>query len=116
MSPNLSGSVLTRTVPGEKHTPFGLARKLDARVILESSSLSRGRERYSVLLVEEAFQVHQEGDEVILIRGPERRNVGEEGQDILDVLKEIAARHEDVETEYPFKALKPSALPQILEY
>ena len=104
MSPKLSGSVITRTLPGEKHTPFGLARKLDARVILESSSLSRGRERYSLLLVEEAFQIHQEGEDVVLYRGPERRNVGGDGQDILDVLKLFAGRHHGVETEYPFPA------------
>ena len=104
MSPIKSGNVTMRTLPGEKHTPFGLARKLDAKVILESSSLSRGRERYSLLLVEEAFQVRQEGDSVVLIRGPERRAVGERGEDILEVLQEIADRHADVETEFPFPA------------
>ncbi len=97
-------SPIMRTLPGEKHTPFGLARKLDAQVILESSSLSRGRERYSLLLVEEAFQVRQEGDSVVLIRGPERRSMGDEGQDILDVIEEIASRNQDVETEFPFPA------------
>jgi anthranilate synthase component 1 len=104
MSPDGNINVITRTLPGEKHTPFGLARKLDARVILESSSLSRGRERYSLLLIEEAFQVRQEGDTVVLLRGPERRVMGEEGEDILNVLEEIASRHEGVETEYPFPA------------
>ena len=104
MSAVSSAGVMMRTLPGEKHTPFGLAKKLDAKVILESSSLSRGRERYSVLLVEEAFQVRQEGKSVVLYRGPERRNVGEEGGDILDVLQEIADRHADVETEFPFPA------------
>ncbi len=104
MSPIKSGNVTMRSLPGEKHTPFGLARKLDAKVILESSSLSRGRERYSLLLVEEAFQIRQEGDTVVLLRGPERRVVGDPGDDILVVLEEIASRHEDVETDFPFPA------------
>jgi len=104
MSPIRSGSVALRTLPGEKHTPFGLARKLDAKVILESSSLSRGRERYSLLLVEEAFQVRQEGDDVVLIRGPERRSIAGEGEDILDVLTSIAERNSDVDAECPFPA------------
>jgi len=92
--------VLTRTLAGEKYTPFGLAGKLNSRVILESSSLSRGRERYSLLLVEEAFQVWQEGKTIILRKGPERRVM--EGRDILDVLAEIASGHEDFKTDFPF--------------
>ena len=68
-----TGDTAVRTLPGEKHTPFGLARKLNAKVILESSSLSRGRERYSVLLVQEAFQIHQEPNGIIMLRGKERR-------------------------------------------
>ena len=99
-----SDKVKVRTLPGEKHTPFGLARKLDAKVILESSSLSRGRERYSLLLVQEAFQIHQEKDSVVMLRGAERRILSSGGKDILDVLEEIASRHEGVETEFPFPA------------
>lgn len=73
MSRVKTGDTAVRTLPGEKHTPFGLARKLNAKVILESSSLSRGRERYSVLLVQEAFQIHQEPNGIIMLRGKERR-------------------------------------------
>ncbi|OQX29981.1 MAG: anthranilate synthase component I [Spirochaeta sp. LUC14_002_19_P3] len=99
-----TGEVRTRTLPGEKHTPFGLACKLSARVILESSSLSRGRERYSVLLVEEAFQVRQEKNEVFLIQGKERRSMGEPEEDILDVIQEIAERQGEGVYEFPFPA------------
>jgi len=102
MNSTRSKMVLTRTLAGEKYTPFGLAGKLNSRVILESSSLSRGRERYSLLLVEEAFQVWQEGEGIILRKGPERRVM--EGRDILDVLAEIASRHEDFKTDFPFPA------------
>lgn len=97
-------NVIMRTIPGENHTPFGLAKKLDARVILESSSISLGRARYSLLVVEEAFQIRQESDTVVLIRGKERRIVGEDGKDILDVIEEIADIHSGVETEFPFPA------------
>lgn len=100
----LRGRIATRTLSGEKHTPFGLACKLNARVILESSSLSRGRERYSLLLVEDAFQVIQEENSVILICGDERRIVGERDDDILSVLEGIADRHRNVECHYPFPA------------
>ena len=104
METQFTGTCILRTLPGEKHTPFGLARKLGAKVILESSSLSRGRERYSVLLVEEAFQVRQEGEDVTLYRGKERRGVGKPGEDILDVLSGIAARLSHEEYEFPFPA------------
>lgn len=77
MSSAKTGDTAVRTLPGEKHTPFGLARKLNAKVILESSSLSRGRERYSVLLVQEAFQIHQEPNGIIMLRGKERRVMAE---------------------------------------
>lgn len=102
MSPVLTTATAVRTLPGEKHTPFGLASKLGAKVILESSSLSRGRERYSVLLVEEAFQVRQEEDDVVLVRDRERRVVGKPSEDILDVLREIAERHSNSGYEFPF--------------
>ncbi len=104
MTAQFTGTSTTRTLPGEKHTPFGLASKLGARVILESSSLSRGRERYSVLLIKEAFQVRQEGNDVFLYRGKERRAIGKPGEDILDVLSEIAAQLSHKEYEFPFPA------------
>ncbi|RLW68988.1 MAG: anthranilate synthase component I [spirochete symbiont of Stewartia floridana] len=101
---SLKGSVVMRSLPGEKHTPFGLACKLEAKVILESSSLSRGRERYSVLLVEEAFRIVQERDQVMLISAKERRPVGGLAEDILDVISEIAERNAGTEYEFPFPA------------
>jgi len=102
MSSTGSELFLARTLAGEKYTPFGLAGKLNSKVILESSSLSRGRERYSLLLVQEAFQVWQEGKTIILRKGSERRVM--EGRDILDVLVEIASRHGDFRTDFPFPA------------
>ena len=95
-------SMKTRIVSGEKQTPFGLARKFGAKVILESSSASRGRERYSILLIEEAFRLRQEGPSVIFRKGPERRVLP--NPDILDAMEELAALHEGTSTEVPFPA------------
>lgn len=43
----------------ERYTPFSLAKKLDAIAILESASFTHGRERYSILMLEKAFEVRQ---------------------------------------------------------
>ena len=93
MTPNPSGQILVRTLPGEKHTPFGLASKLNAGVILESSSFSHGRERYSLLLVKEAFQIHQMNDGIFLIADGKRQPVNTRpGTDILEVITGLADR------------------------
>jgi anthranilate synthase component I len=94
-----------KEIRGEGFTPFALARKLNAPVILESTSLDQGKARYSLLLVEEAFRVIQEGDGDFLIqsgRSWERRK--EPGKDILHLLEEYSAPFRDVETDFPFPA------------
>ena len=45
------------TLQGERYTPFSLAKKLGAKAILESASFSQGANRYSILMLEEAFHV-----------------------------------------------------------
>ena len=55
---------LVLTLPGERFTPFSLAKKLGARAILESASFKKGRERYSLILVDEAFRLRQEKDQL----------------------------------------------------
>ena len=64
-----------KAVHGERFTPFALARKLNARVILESSSFQRGRERYSILLVREAFRVYQQESNVFFSSGGTERKL-----------------------------------------
>ncbi len=94
-----------KEIRGEGFTPFALAKKLNAPVILESTSLDQGKARYSLLLVEEAFRVIQEGDGDFLIqsgRSWERRK--EPGKDILHLLEEYSAPFKDVETDFPFPA------------
>ena len=63
---------LVKIISADAFTPFSLARKLNARVILESSSYQKGRSRYSLLMIDEAFTVLQEGEDIYL-SFPERR-------------------------------------------
>jgi anthranilate synthase component 1 len=54
------GDEIVLSMAGERFTPFTLAKKLGAKAILESASFKQGRERYSLLLADEAFRVRQE--------------------------------------------------------
>ena len=51
----------------ERYTPYSLARKIGAKAILESASFAKGRERYSILMAEEAFKVVQDEDGVAFL-------------------------------------------------
>ncbi len=93
-----------KAVHGERFTPYGLARKLNARVILESSSFHKGRERYSILLVREAFQVYQRGAGVFLGIGGKERELSREGSDILDRLQYFAGQHHPLHLDLPLPA------------
>ncbi len=84
---------ILRMVGGERFTPCGLAGKFAAKVLLESSSLMSGRERYSMLVLDEAFSVVQDGDDVCMIEGENKSIIGEPGEDILDVLPKFAKQN-----------------------
>lgn len=88
-------------VPGDKFTPCALAIKLNARCLLESSSLSGGHSRYSILLVDEAFRIIQEKDVVYRQSSKGKDRISHNNEDILHVLEKLAAYHEDVEEEFP---------------
>ncbi|MDC7231844.1 MAG: chorismate-binding protein [Spirochaetales bacterium] len=88
-------------VPGDKFTPCALAIKLNARCLLESSSLSGGHSRYSILLVDEAFRIIQEKDVVYRQSGKGKDRINHSNEDILHVLQKLASYHEDVEEEFP---------------
>src|SRR5690554_3924834 len=82
---------LAVSVPGERYTPFALAKKLGALAILESASFTHGRDRYSIILAREAFRVIQNDAGVhYAIDG---KNVPAGKGDILDVLMEIAGQN-----------------------
>jgi len=98
---------LTAELPGDKFTPLGLAIKLQARALLESASFHRGRERYSILLLREAFTIQQNGEELLLLkesgRGGWQRLPPAPG-DILDLVAGIAEQHADFRPAFPFPA------------
>lgn len=84
---------------GERYTPFSLARKVGAKVILESARFNMGRDRYSILLCEEAFHILQDDDGVAFIVDSRRipfagKNSSGKGCDILDALLYVAQENE----------------------
>lgn len=97
---------VVKIVPGERFTPFSLAEQLGAKIILESSSFQKGRERYSVLLVREAFQLTQD-ERGIFLRLPDSgpvSRVKSRARDILDVCQYFADQHGPVHQDFPFPA------------
>ena len=93
-----------KVIPGERFTPYGLAMKLGATVVLESASSKKGRDRYSLLLIQEAFRVSQEGRDVFLQKGAKKFKVKAGHRDILDVLLYFARQHSDPGQDFPFPA------------
>jgi anthranilate synthase component 1 len=93
-----------KVIPGERYTPYGLALKLGAKVILESASSKKGRDRYSLLLLQEAFRVSQEGAGVFLQKGDKKFRIKASYRDILDVLMYFARQHSDPGQDFPFPA------------
>jgi anthranilate synthase component 1 len=93
-----------KVISGERYTPYGLALKLGATGILESASSKKGRDRYSLLLIREAFRVSQEGSDVFLHKGGKKFRIKAGHRDILDVLTYFARQHADPEQDFPFPA------------
>ncbi|MDA3958494.1 anthranilate synthase component I family protein [Oceanispirochaeta sp.] len=91
-------------VPGDKFTPCALAIKLKAKCLLESSSLSGGHSRYSILLVDEAFRIIQEKDVVYRLSSKGKDRINHKDEDILPVLQKMASYHQDIEEEFPVPA------------
>ncbi|MBN1523473.1 MAG: anthranilate synthase component I [Spirochaetales bacterium] len=94
---------MMKIVAGERFTPYSLAEKLSAKVLLESASLERGKDRYSILLVEEAAKIIQQGDDIFMDKSGKRFRL-KTGKDILDVLLYFANQHAGVEREFPLPA------------
>jgi anthranilate synthase component 1 len=93
-----------KVIPGERFTPYGLALKLGAQAVLESASSKKGRDRYSLLLVREAFRVSQEGKDVFLQKDGKKFRIKAGHRDILDVLMYFARQHSDPGQDFPFPA------------
>jgi len=93
-----------KVIPGERYTPYGLALKLGATGILESASSKKGRDRYSLLLIREAFRVSQRNDGVFLHKDGKTFRIKAGHRDVLDVLSYFARQHADPEQDFPFPA------------
>ena len=94
----------TKTIYGELFTPFSLAKKLDARILLESASFHAGRERYSLLLLEEAFRVFQTPSGFFMRRDSRTHPLKSSAADILDLLHYFASQHKGGAHSFPFPA------------
>jgi anthranilate synthase component 1 len=90
---------LSISIPGERYTPFALAKKLGALAILESASFTHGRDRYSLILVREAFRIRE--DEAGVFFTIDGKDVPFSGGDILDAQAHVAAEN----------ALPPDGIP-----
>lgn len=95
---------IIKTVLGERFTPFTLAKKLNAKVIMESASFQKGRERYSLLLVKEAFTITQEGSDLFMNREGKRHKLKTSAEDILDLLTYFARQHPPLHQDIPLPA------------
>ncbi len=62
-----------KCVSNSRYTPYHLAKKIGAKAILESASFAKGRERYSILMTEEAFKIKQDEEKIsLIINGTEK--------------------------------------------
>lgn len=75
-----------KCLSSERYTPYSLARKIGAIAILESASFAKGRERYSILMAEQAFKIVQDDDGVGFIVGSNRIPFDSSGVDSRDAL------------------------------
>jgi len=91
---------IIKIVPGERFTPFSLANKLGAVVLLESSSFVKGKERYSLLMVRKAFTLEQRAGEVFFIDEVKRTRLTK--PDILEALEYFADQHRSPGQDFPF--------------
>jgi len=94
-------NVTVRAMNGERFTPLSLAKKLGARALLESASFHRGRERYSFLLLREAFRIFQKGDDFFMSRDGATLALKTRARDILDVLAHFSRQHRGLDTPFP---------------
>lgn len=101
-----TSEVIYKCISSERYTPYSLARKINAAAILESASFQKGRERYSILLTEEAFKIIQDDDGVAFLIGGKRipftptedslDALGRKKEaDILDALLYVAEEHKN---------------------
>lgn len=94
-------NLIIRTVTGERFTPYSLAKKLNAKAILESASFDQGKSRYSILLIKEAFKVVQQKNEIYMEFNGTRKNIKSSASDILSILLYFADQHPKKNNSFP---------------
>jgi len=90
-----------KIISGENYTPCGLAEKLGARVVLESSSYMKGKSRHSLLMIDEAFRLIQNNDVITLEKKDSPPLVLQIDGDILDASSYFASQHKALEFPFP---------------
>lgn len=50
------------SLPSDRYTPFSLAKKIGVKAILESARFNQGKDKYSILMAEEAFHILQDDE------------------------------------------------------
>lgn len=93
-----------KIIGGERFTPLGLAKKLNAKAVLESASFEGGKERYSILMIDEAFRIEQRGETVYMIRRGKKLKIKSRGKDLLDIAHYFADQHSEHGQDFPFPA------------
>ncbi len=93
-----------KIISGERFTPYSLAKKLNAKVLLESASLQMGKSRYSILLAREAFSVYQRGEKVFMKKDGKTFALKMGKKDFLDILSYFAEQHAPEHYDFPFPA------------
>lgn len=103
---NKRNDAIYEKLSSDRYTPFSLAKKLGAKAVLESASFSHGKERYSILMIEEAFKVIQDDMGISFVIEGKREDVSIsiKNPDILDVLSYIALQNQKPNNNIPLPA------------
>ena len=76
-----------KTIPADRFTPLVVFKKLEAKVLLESSLLQMGKSRYSIILVDEAYRLVLDSKGISKIEGKVKTLISKNRKDFIDVLK-----------------------------
>ena len=93
--------LVIRVIPGDNFTPCALAEKLDAKVVLESSSYNLGKARHSLLMIDEAFRVIQDKGKVYIKGENADFDISEFNNNFTDILSAVSSQHRALEFPFP---------------
>ncbi len=93
--------LVIRIIPGDNFTPCALAEKLDAKVVLESSSYNLGKARHSLLMIDEAFRIVQNSGKVSVEGDNADFGIDEFDNSFTSVISAVASQHRALEFPFP---------------